>query len=100
MYRRSIYIITLIILLLLCGCESNPVKRIKYYPIEATIESVYDGKVILEYGGEVSVIEDKELYDYCMERIGETIPATLVAAFTVNHQVGYRIMPCLKGDEE
>lgn len=92
MYRRLLSI-TLIILLLLCSCEFNPIKHTEYYPIEATIDSVYEKKVCLEYGNQFSEIDDVEFYNYCLSKIGETIPATLIAAFAVNHQVSYRIVP-------
>ena len=72
-------------LLLFCSCEFNPVKHIEYYPIEATIDSVHKGKVYLEYGNQFSEIDNAEFYDHCLSRVGETIPATLIAAFAVNH---------------
>lgn len=93
MYRRILLFTTLITLLLLCGCGFNPIKHTEYYPIEATIDSVYEKKVYLEYGNQFSEIDDVEFYNYCLSKIGKTIPATLVASFAVNHQVSYRIIP-------
>jgi hypothetical protein len=100
MYKRIILGLALITVLLLCSC--SPIKRVETREIEANIDYVYYNEktdvygTMLEYGGEVTIINNKQFYNYCKSRVGETIPAILTMTFYINFEVSYVIMPDLE----